>query len=172
MSKKGVAGRRKQKDTYFCAMHVRKKKNRSGTVSVVVVSKAYGKYREVKSFGTSDSEEEITALVKEADIWLRSGDGQQELDFDNTKGRELEETERVIDKMNAVLINGTQLLLNQIYDNIGFNRIPDEILRHLVIARVSQPASKLATTEYLKSHYDEDVDLNHIYRYMDKLYNT
>ena len=172
MSKKGDAGRRKQKGTYFCAMHVRKKKNRSGTVSVVVVSKAYGKYREVKSFGTSNSEEEITALVKEADIWLRSGDGQQELDFDNTKGRELEETERVIDNMNAVLINGTQLLLNQIYDNIGFNRIPDEILRHLVIARVSQPASKLATTEYLKSHYDEDVDLNHIYRYMDKLYNT
>ena len=25
---------------------------------------------------------------------------------------------------------------------------------------------------YLKSYYDEDVDLNHIYRYMDKLYNT
>ena len=32
--------------------------------------------------------------------------------------------------------------------------------------------SKLATVEYLKSYYDEDVDLNHIYRYMDKLYNT
>ena len=26
--------------------------------------------------------------------------------------------------------------------------------------------------DYLKSYYDEDVDLNHIYRYMDKLYNT
>jgi transposase len=74
--------------------------------------------------------------------------------------------------VDAVLINGTQLLLDCIYDNIGFNRIPDEILRHLVIARVSQPASKLATTEYLKSYYDEDIDLNHIYRYMDKLYNT
>lgn len=74
--------------------------------------------------------------------------------------------------MDAVLINGTQLLLDCIYDDIGFNRIPDEILRHLVIARVSQPASKLATTEYLKSYYDEDIDLNHIYRYMDKLYNT
>jgi glutamate-1-semialdehyde aminotransferase len=42
----------------------------------------------------------------------------------------------------------------------------------LVIARVSQPASKLATTAYLKSCYDEDIDLNKIYRYMDKLYNT
>lgn len=57
---------------------------------------------------------------------------------------------------------------NCIYDEIGFNKIPDEILRHLVITGVSQPSSKLATTEYLKSYYDEDVDLNHIYRYMEK----
>ena len=153
-------------------MHVRRKKNRSGSISVVVVSKARGRYREVKSFGTSDSEEKILALVQQAENWLRNYEGQQELDFDDSKGRELEETERVVDNMDAVLINGTQLLLNLIYDNIGFNRIPDEILRHLVIARVSQPMSKLATTEYLKSHYDQDVDLNHIYRYMDKLYNT
>ena len=74
--------------------------------------------------------------------------------------------------MDAVLLNGTQLLLNQVYDRIGFNQIADEILRHLVIARVSQPRSKLATVACLKSYYDEDVDLNHIYRYMDKLYNT
>jgi transposase len=153
-------------------MHVRRKKNRSGTISVVVVSKAHGRYHEVKSFGTSHSEEKISSLVLEAESWLRSYEGQQELDFEDSKGRELEETERVIDNMDAVLINGTQLLLNQIYDSIGFNRISDEILRHLVIARVSQPMSKLATTEYLKSHYDQDVDLNHIYRYMDKLYNT
>ena len=79
---------------------------------------------------------------------------------------------RVVDNMDSVLINGTQLLLNQVYDSIGFNQIPDDILRHIVIARVSQPKSKLATVEYLKSYYDEDVDLNHIYRYMDKLYNT
>ena len=70
------------------------------------------------------------------------------------------------------MINGTQLLLNQIYDSIGFNRIQDDVLRHLVIARISQPMSKSATVEYLKSYYDEDVALNHIYRYMDRLYKT
>ena len=85
---------------------------------------------------------------------------------------EVEETERFLSNIDNVLINGTQLLLDQVYDSIGFNRIPDEILRHLVIARVSQPRSKLATVDYLRSYYDDDVDLNHIYRYMDKLYNT
>ena len=153
-------------------MYVRKKHNRSGSTSVVVVSKASGKYKEIKSFGSSTSEEEIHSLCDKAAAWIRSFGGQQELDFDDRKGKEVEETERFLSNIDNVLINGTRLLLDQVYDSIGFNRIPDEILRHLVIARVSQPRSKLATVDYLKSYYDEDVDLNHIYRYMDKLYNT
>lgn len=153
-------------------MFVRKKVNRSGSISIVVVSKSHGKFTEVKKFGVVKSEEESDELFQKAQLWLRAYAGQQELDFNDRKSKELEETERVVDNMDAVLINGTQLLLNQVYDSIGFDRIPDEILRHLVIARVSQPGSKLATVDYLKSYYDEDVDLNHIYRYMDKLYNT
>ena len=153
-------------------MYIRKKHNRSGSTSVVVVSKANGKYKELKSFGSSTSEEEIDSLCEKAAAWISSFGGQQELDFDDRRGKEVEETERFLGNIDSVLINGTQLLLNQVYESIGFNRIPDEILRHLVIARLSQPRSKLATVDYLKSYYDEDVDLSHIYRYMDKLYNT
>lgn len=153
-------------------MFVRKKVNRSGTISVVVVSKAHGKFTEVKKFGVAKSEEEADELFHEAQLWLRMHGGQQELDFEDRRGKELEETARVIENMDTVLINGTQLLLGKVYDSIGFNRIPDDILRHLVIARVSYPRSKLATVDYLKSYYDEDVSLNHIYRYMDKLYDT
>lgn len=32
--------------------------------------------------------------------------------------------------------------------------------------------SQVATVEYLKSYFDEDVQLHDIYRYMDRLYNT
>ena len=157
---------------YFCGMVVSKKANRSGNISMVVEGKLNGKFREVKKFGGAKSEKEADELFQKAQLWLRTHGGQQELDFDDIKGKEIEETERVVDNMDAVLINGTQLLLNQVYDSIGFNRIPDDILRHLVIGRVSQPGSKLATVSYLKSYYDKDVELNHIYRYMDRLYNT
>ena len=155
------------KNMYLCSMYVRKKHNKSGTTSIVVVSKASGKYKEIKSFGASSSEEEISLLHEKAKAWIHSFAGQQELDFDDRCSKELEETTRVVENMDSVLINGTQLLLNQVYDSIGFDRIPDEILRHLVIARVSQPRSKLATVDYLKSYYDEDIDLNRIYRYME-----
>lgn len=124
------------------------------------------------NFGTAKTEAEVTDLYSKAQHWQYTNGGQQSIDFEDLKGRELEATERFFDNIDSVLINGTQLLLNRIYDSIGFGRIQDEVLRHLVIARISQPMSKSATVEYLKSYYDEDVDLNHIYRYMDRLYKT
>ena len=50
--------------------------------------------------------------------------------------------------------------------------IDDEISRHLVIARLSQPMSKLATVDYLKAYFDADVHLYKVYRYLDKLYKS
>lgn len=78
----------------------------------------------------------------------------------------------LVSRIDGVSINGTQFLLNRIYDSVGFNRIKDDVLRHLVVARISQPLSKLATTSYLRSYFKEDIDLSRIYRYMDKLYNS
>ena len=153
-------------------MFIRKRRNRSGSTSIVVVNKRHGQFVEVRNFGTAETDNDVNKLYAQAHKWLMSNGGQQSIDFDDLKGREYEETRRVIDNMDAAMINGTQLLLTQIYDSIGFNRIHDDVLRHLVIARVSQPMSKLATVEYLKSYYDEDVDLNRIYRYMDRLYKT
>ena len=65
-------------------MYVRKKHNKSGTTSIVVVSKASGKYKEIKSFGASSSEEEISLLYEKAKAWIHSFAGQQELDFDGS----------------------------------------------------------------------------------------
>ena len=158
--------------SYLCPMFVRRKKNRSGTTTIVVVSKRHGRFEEVKNFGTAKADVDVAKLYSDAQRWLATNGGQQSIDFENLKGREIEETERFFGNIDSVLLNGTQLLLGQVYDSIGFNRIDDEVLRHLVIARVSQPMSKLATVEYLKSYYDEDVDLNRVYRYMDRLYKS
>ncbi|MDR3118912.1 MAG: IS1634 family transposase [Mediterranea sp.] len=155
-------------------MFVRKKKNRSGSISIVVVDKSNGKFKEIQCFGSAKSEFEVAALYLKARLWMEEYGGQQLLDFTepDLKMQEAIETKRMLSKVDSVLINGTQLLLNRIYDGIGFNRIEDDILRHLVIARISQPASQLATVAYLKSYYDEDLELNWIYKYMDRLYAT
>ena len=56
--------------------------------------------------------------------------------------------------------------------NRCFDAIDDDILEHLVIARLCQPTSKAGTVDYLKSYFDEDVALHRIYRYLDRLHNT
>ena len=52
-------------------------------------------------------------MFRKAQSWLHTHDGQQELDFEDRKGKEVEETERFLSNIDNVLINGTQLLLDQ-----------------------------------------------------------
>ncbi|KAA6331700.1 hypothetical protein EZS27_019715, partial [termite gut metagenome] len=71
----------------------------------------------------------------------------------------------------------THLLPNkgEIYDKsiiINLLHIQISLLGQLVVARLCQPQSRMATVDYLKSHFDEDVDLHKIYLYLDKLYAT
>ena len=152
-------------------MFVRKKKNRSGTVSVVVADKSSGKFKELKTIGVSSAPDEIARLEVKARQWIDGYSGQLTLDFDES-AQALREARNTIARIERTLQNTPQVILGHIYDRIGFGVIGDSILRHLVIARVCHPQSKVATAAYLKSYFDEDVRLHNIYRYMDRLYNT
>ena len=166
-------GWRKPKKVVFLRMFIRKKKNRSGTTSVVVVDKQSGVYREIHTIGVGNDQTEIESLCLMGLRWIESSNGTR--DIFEIHEKELEEKqiiEYLLSNVENVLINGTQLILNQVFKIVGLDEIEDEILKQLVIARLSQPMSKLATVDYLKSHFDEDVQLYRIYRYLDKLYNT
>lgn len=152
-------------------MFVRRKANRSGTTSVVVVDKSSGKFKELKVVGVSSSPQEIVELERKARQWIDEYTGQQSIDFDESE-KVLQKIDESILHIENTLHNTPQIILNHIYDSIGFNAIGDDILRHLVISRVCEPKSKVATVEYLKSYFGEDIHLHNIYRYMDKLYNT
>lgn len=152
-------------------MFVRKKANRSGTTSVVVIDKAGGSFRQVKSFGSSSDSDEVRKMCEQASDWILRHGGQQIIDFDATE-QARKDYQSVLSNVERTLQNAPQTILGRIYDEIGFNALGDDILRHLAIARVCQPMSKMATADYLKSYFDEDVKLHNIYRYMDKLYST
>jgi len=141
---------------------------------VVVVDKSKGGFKEIKRFGVAQDQEEADMLYAKASAWLQQYGGQMSLDFNDapSKEQEIQNASAWMANVESVLLNAPQMLLGRIYDNIGFDRIGDEILRHLVIARICQPGSKAATVDYLKSYFSEDVELVSIYRYMDKLYNT
>lgn len=157
----------------FLQMFLRKKKNRSGTTSIIVVEKLDGKFKHIKTIGVSSDPEELLQLEEVGRRWILKHTGKVDLFASHQEEAEEKQlVEGLLSKVENVLLNGSQLLLNRVYDTIGFNEIQDDVLRHLVIARLSQPMSKAATVEYLKSHFDQDIKLHNIYRYLDKLYNT
>ena len=154
-------------------MFVRKKKNRSGTTSVVVVEKRNGRFKERITIGVSSDTNQIEEYVRQGKEWIRRKSGMVDMFADaECKSREMEETEQFLANIENILVNGDSLILDRIFDRIGFDKIEDDVFRRLVIARLSCPSSKAATVEYLKNHFDEDVDLSKIYRYLDKLNHT
>ena len=107
-------------------MHIRKKKNRSGSTSVVVVDKSNGNYKELVSIGTCSNEADIKFLCEKAHQWIIDYTRSLVLDFDKKK----QQTEAFINQIDQVIINGSQLLLNKIFDKVGFGAIKDEVFRH------------------------------------------
>ena len=92
-----------------------------------------------------------------------------DLNFDNDKESELVELFfKGIEKISLV---GPELILGKLFDEIGFNSIKDELFRHLVITRLCNPASKLKTTDYLFKHQGISIEVDRIYRYLDKLHS-
>ena len=138
-------------------MFVRKKKNPSGIISIQVIDKTNGNYKVVKTIGSSADLDEVEHLYQKGRKWIK--DNYIGLDIFEQSLLELEEkhvTDNLISNIENILINGTQLILEKVYRSVGFDKINDNILKSLVISRLSQPMSKSATVDYLKAHFDED----------------
>lgn len=150
-------------------MFVRCKKNKSGSTSVQIIDKSSGKYILYQTVGSSTDSVEIDFLVTKAKKIIETHGGQSLLPFD--KEKELSFVDTFINSLNAMELVGPELLLGQIFDDIGFAVIDDELFRHLVITRLIYPVSKLKTTDYLFKFKGIEISVYSIYRYLDKLHS-
>lgn len=151
----------------FLAVHIQKKYNKSGSVSVQIRHR--GKYGSalVKTMGCSSDAERINQLVAEGQKEIERIKGQQSLHFDASKEKEL--VDIFFNGIEKISLVGPELLLGRLYDEIGFNAIKEELFRHLVITRLVYPVSKLKTADYLFKYKGVVVNVDTIYRYLDKL---
>ena len=67
---------------------------------------------------------------------------------------------------------GPEIIFGKIFDHIGFNAIGEDLFRHLVISRLAFPLSKLKTIDYLYRYQGVMLDIDAVYRFLDKLNNT
>jgi transposase/ribosome-associated protein YbcJ (S4-like RNA binding protein) len=148
-------------------MFLRKKRNSSGSTSVQIISKANGKYRVIKSIGSGTTEQEIQTLWYLGKQELTRLGGQPKLFVSENDVT----VEKVFDSLKNASIRtvGPEIIFGKLYDHIGFGAIQEELFRHLVIARLAFPLSKLKTIEYVYRYQGIMLDIDAIYRFLDKL---
>ena len=151
-------------------MFIRKLKNRSGSISVQIISKESQKYKVVKTLGSSKTEEGINLLLYQAKHELNKMLQQTTL-FISQEDAQIESFLKTLKNSNVQVI-GPELIFGRIYDSIGFNEVKEDMFRHLVIARLAFPLSKLKTVDYLFRYQGINVTASTIYRFLDKLNNS
>jgi len=89
-------------------MFIRKKKNKSGTTSVVVVDKSKGGFRELATIGVSLDEQILSELYIEGKKWIAARRGMQAMFLQDAQQREEKQvTEYLLDNIETILLNGT-----------------------------------------------------------------
>jgi transposase len=150
-------------------MFIRRKLNKSGSTSIQIISKVNSRYKVVKTIGCTTTQSEIKSLEYLAKQEIENLSKQPKL-FDS-------EDDTLVDRMFSVLNNanirtvGPEIIFGKIYDSIGFSAVKEKLFRHLVIARLAFPLSKLKTIEYLYRYQGTMLDIDVVYRFLDKLSN-
>jgi transposase len=149
-------------------MFIRKKKNKSGKISVQIIDKSGGKYKVWKTLGCASEDYTIKQLVRKAERTLEEFQGQYKIEFHAIQESDLLKT--FFDGVKDLRLAGPELLLNPIFEDVGYGRIKDNLFRYLVLSRLEFPVSKLRTVDYLSTYKGITIDITKVYRYMDCLH--
>lgn len=153
---------------YFKGMFVRRKQNRSGSISVQVVEKSKDRRQVVlKSIGSGRTEDEIQELERRGYDYIDSFQGPMLPGFSEDDNSLENFLSSIVN--NQIQVIGPELIFGTIFDRLGYNAIEYPMFRHLVICRLFNPGSKLKTVEYLADYLHITCSVDKIYRFLDEL---
>lgn len=143
-------------------MFVRKKKNRSGSISIQIIKKINRTNKVLKTIGSSSDPEEINLLYQRAIYELQRLFGPTL--FDDVTNPKLSDLSN-----DSIRVVGPELIFGKIFSKIGFNQVNDQLFKDLSISRITHPGSKLNLSEYLRENNREDISVDRIYYFLDRL---
>ena len=153
-------------------MYVRKRKNKGGSTSILLLTgerqkgKKHVRSRMIKCFGSACNEEELTALIQQAEEY------KNHLLLVSPKAPTLKITSPRDIKSCSSFITGFSDIYGSFFDKIfsKLNLKPHELkkLRDLIVMRIASPASKRKTA-MLSRDYGIDFQVDSIYKLMDQL---
>ena len=152
-------------------MFVRRKNNKSGSISITVVDKSRGRYDVVRSFGTVRTSAEADLLENKAREWVREQEGDPETLFDRMDEAQLRAYAATLPS-GRIELAGPELLFGELFDRLQLDSGRDPMFRHLVIIRLADPGNKLRVIGYLDRYLGTSVTPEAVYSLVDRLYLT
>lgn len=142
-------------------------------MSVQIIDKSSGGYCVVQTIGSSRDQDTIERLVRKAHAILHPVNEAQPSLFPTILPEDAA-VENFLDSVSGAHIRtvGPDLIFGTLFDRMGFCVVPHELFRHLVIARLAYPGSKLKTVDYLRRYKGVETEVHTIYRFLDTLKNT
>lgn len=156
--------------SYICGMFIRKNKNRSGSISIQIITKTGNRYNVVATVGCARTMQEEEVLLYKARAEIRRLQGLQSLfiEYDDTV------VDSFVDSLcqDNLQIVGAEIILGKIYDQIGYPQTEGlDMFRNLVLCRLVYPGSKLKTIDYFKKHLNLNMSVYSVYRFLDQLHS-
>jgi len=167
-------------------MFIREKKNKSGTISIQIISKKNGKYKVIETIGCAKDEINKELLVSIAKKRLKELEPTL-FDTINTTDEKEDILGKQIENLNIdndlIVSIGGELIFGKILKDIEcekyFQKIKIknskkrfEYFKDLVISRILYPGSKLYLIDYLQIFKNKKISVYSIYRLLDKIYST
>ena len=150
-------------------MFIRKNRNRSGSISIQIVTKIGRQNRVLKTIGCAKTKQEESLLLLQAQNEMEQMQGYQSLFYEHDDAV----IDSFVDSLSVenLKIVGADLILGKIYQQIGYPQDDNyNLFRNLVLCRLVYPGSKLKTIEYFKEHLNIDISVYTVYRYLDELH--
>jgi len=151
-------------------MFVRKKKNKSGSISVQILEKVNRKNKLIKTVGSSKDLDEVEQLYQEAYKLIPTLQQQNTFNFLSNNDEKILDFTKSLSNSNITAV-GAELVFGKLFDSIGFNIVDDKLFKDLVISRIIYQGSKLKLTEYLRRYEHKTISVQRIYRFLDKLHS-
>ena len=145
---------------------IRKVKTGSGATAIQIGFYQGKRFKLTKHLGSSPDPNKINELIEIAREYIKSHSPQLKFDFNP-------QSEEILFKRGIFVQKSTlekaYEYLEEIYNQIGFDKTRNDILKHFAIIRVLEPASKLKSIVLLKKYFDIEYKKTTVFRELARL---
>lgn len=103
------------------------------SIYTIYIEKTNGKMKELATIGMAQNQDELGVLLSKGREWISKEQERRHLCL-NLFGEkrsecesELLDAEQMLSCITNISINGADLILDRVFDNVGFNRIEDVV---------------------------------------------